>query len=151
MTADQQQTILQILNDIFKRMDIVADIEMRLQDETVIFNIKTPDSAMLIGQYGVNLNALQYLARIMAHKRLTESANFIIDVEDYKRGREDFLKELARQAVARVRQTRERLLLKPMHPYERRVIHSEIANYPDIASESMGEEPERRVLIKPKE
>jgi len=73
---------------------------------------------------------------------------FVVDVEDYKKGREDYLRELARQAADRVRETKESLLLKPMSAYERRVVHAEISNLADITTESVGEDPERRILIK---
>ena len=151
MTDEQQEAIKQVLRDILEHMDIPAEIETRFLEETVIFNLKTLDSAMLIGQHGANLIALQYMARLLAFKKLAEPAQFIVDVENYKKSREDFLRELARQAADRVRETKESLLLKPMAAYERRAIHAEIASLPDITTESVGEEPERRILIKPKE
>lgn len=145
------EILKQVLRDILQHMDIQAEIEPRFLEETVIFNLKTPDSGILIGGHGQNLNALQYTARLLAYKRLGETVQFIVDVEDYKKTREEFLRELARQAASRVRETKESLLLKPMAAYERRVVHAEISNLPDITTESVGEEPERRILIKPKD
>ncbi|OGE77870.1 MAG: hypothetical protein A2751_02390 [Candidatus Doudnabacteria bacterium RIFCSPHIGHO2_01_FULL_46_14] len=148
---EKYEVIKQVLLDILSKMDISAEIEQRFLEETVIFNLRTQDSAMLIGQYGANLNSLQYLARLLAFKRLGESVQFVVDVENYKKSREDFLRELARQAADRVRETKESLLLKPMASYERRVVHAEIGILADVVSESIGEEPERRVQIKPKQ
>ena len=142
------ETLKQVLQDILKHMDIQAEIEHRFLEETVIFNLRTADSGILIGNHGQNLNALQYLARLLSFRRLGDTVQFIVDIEDYKKTREEFLRELARQAASRVRETKENLLLKPMAAYERRVVHAEIANLPDITTESVGEEPERRVLIK---
>lgn len=150
MNDQQQQDIKEVIIDLLQRMDIKAEVETRFLEETVIFNIKSFDSSLLIGQYGANLNAFQYLTRILVHKRLGETVHFIIDVENYKKTREDFLRELAKQAAMRVRDTHQGLLLKPMLSYERRVVHDEINRLPDIMSESVGDEPERRVLIKPK-
>jgi len=147
---EKYEVIKQVIVEILQRMGIEAEIENRFLEETVIFNLRTSDSGMLIGQYGANLSALQYLARLLAFRRLGESVRFVVDVEDYKKNREEFLRELARQAAERVRETKEGLLLKPMSAYERRVIHAEIGNFEDVISESAGEEPERRVLIKPK-
>ncbi len=141
-------TIKQIIAEILQHMGIEAEIENRFLEETVIFNLRTPDSGMLIGQYGANLAAFQYLARLLAFRRLGESVRFVVDVEDYKKTREEFLRELARQAADRVRETRQSLLLKPMSAYERRMVHAEIGNMPDVMSESAGIDPERRVLIK---
>jgi len=149
MTDQQQETIKQILQDILSHMGITAEITTET-GEPVVFNLKTEDSGMLIGSHGQSLSALQYIARLLAYKKLNESSSFIVDVEGYKKTREEFLRELARQAADRVRDTKESLLLKPMAAYERRVVHSEISNFPDIATESVGEEPERRILIKPK-
>lgn len=150
VNSEQQEIIKQVLRELLAHMDISAELETEVSEETLIFNLKTPDSGILIGQHGANLGALQYLTRILAHKKLSETAHFIVDVEGYKKSREEFLRELARQAAARVRETRESLLLKPMASYERRVVHAEIAKSSDIGTESVGEEPERRILIKPK-
>lgn len=151
MTREQQEVVKNILRQILRFMEIDVEIETVVSEETTIFNLKTPDSAILIGSRGVNLNALQYLTRILVHKQLPEEVHFVVDIEGYKKSREEFLCELARQAATRVRDTQEKLLLKPMASYERRVVHAEIAKLPDITSESVGEEPERRVLIKPRE
>lgn len=147
---EKYEVIKQVIAEILQHMGVEAEIENRFLEETVIFNLRTQDSGMLIGQYGANLNALQYLARLMAFRRLGEAIRFVIDVEDYKKSREEFLRELARQAADRVRETKESLLLKPMSAYERRVVHAEISSLSDIETESVGEEPERRILIKPK-
>jgi len=143
--------IEQVLRDLLQQMEVnLTEIQTQVSEETLVFNLKSFDSGILIGGRGVNLAALQYMARLLVHKRLAEPVNFVVDVEGYKKNREEFLRELARQAAARVRETKEGLLLKPMLSYERRVVHSELSNLPDIATESTGEEPERRILIKPK-
>lgn len=145
------EIVKQALHKLLSFMDIHAEVEHQIQEGMVVFNLKTDDSGILIGPRGSHLSALQYLTRIVVHKKLSEEMHFVLDVEGYKKSREDFLRELARQAAARVRDTKETLLLKPMSSYERRVIHAEISGLPDVSSESLGEEPERRVVIKPKE
>ena len=150
MKEEDQQTIKDVLRSILDFMGIQVEIETRVSDETLVFNLKTEDSSLLIGQHGANLNALHHMTRILSYKKLSEPAYFVVDVEGYKREREEFLRELAQAAAERVRGTRESLLLKPMSSYERRVVHAEISKLPDIMTESVGEEPERRILIKPK-
>ncbi len=150
MHDNDQQIVKEVLQSLLSYMDITAEIEVVDAAGTAVFNLKTDDSSILIGQHGGNLAALQYLTRVLSHKKLAEPAAFVIDVEGYKKHREEYLRELARQAAARVRQTGERLLLKPMLSYERRVVHAELNSLPDITTESVGEDPERRVLIKPK-
>lgn len=158
MTEEQQEVVKKILLKLLEYMGISAEIETMVSslaerspeggEETIIFNLKTQDSGILIGSRGINLAALQYLTRILVHKQLPEEACFVVDIEGYKKNHEEFLRELARQAASRVRDTKESLLLKPMLSYERRVVHSEISKLPDVVTESVGDEPERRVLIK---
>ena len=150
MKEEDQQTIKDVLRSILDFTGIQAEIETRVSDETLVFNLKTEDSSLLIGQHGANLNALQYMTRILSYKKLSEPAYFVVDVEGYKQEREEFLRELAQAAAERVRDTKESLLLKPMSSYERRVVHAEISKTTDIMTESVGDEPERRILIKPK-
>lgn len=148
MDESHKQIITEVLQEILRNMGFICEIETSESTETVIFNIRTEDSGMLIGSRGANLSALQYLARLLTFKKLGQTEHFIVDVEGYKKEREEFLRELARQAAERVRETKESLLLKPMLAYERRVVHAEIGLLPDITTESVGEEPERRILIK---
>ena len=150
MTEQDQKIIKDILQSLLGFMGITAEIETRGSDETLVFNLKTNDSSLLIGQRGGNLNALQYMTRLLSYKPLSQLPYFVVDVEGYKQEREEFLRELAQAAAERVRDTKESLLLKPMASYERRVVHSEISKLPDIMTESVGEEPERRIRIKPK-
>lgn len=150
MKDEEKLIVKEVLNQLLSHMGIAAEIENQESGDTLIFNLKTSDSGILIGQHGSTLVALQYLTRVLVHKKLPDEVAFVVDVEGYKKNREEFLKELARQAAARVRETKQTLVLKPMMAYERRVIHAELSQFPDIVSESEGEEPERRILIKPK-
>ena len=147
---NEQEIVKQILHELLDHMGIPTEIELREVEDMLVLDLKTPDSGILIGQHGGNLQALQYLTRLLVHKKIPEGINFVVDVEGYKKNREEFLRELARQVAARVRDTKETLLLKPMNAYERRVVHAEISKLPDIATESVGDEPERRIVIKPK-
>ncbi len=150
MTPEQTDAIQGLLREMLEKMGVSAEIQTEVSEETSIFNVKTEDSGILIGAHGSHLEALQYLTRVLVHKKLLDQVHFVVDVEGYKQSREEFLKELARQVAERVRETRETLFLKPMQSYERRVIHSEIGKLGDVVSLSEGEEPERRVVIKPR-
>lgn len=151
MTDEETAIVKGVLLELLNKMGIEAEIEVQESEGLTLFNLKTEDSGILIGQHGGHLGALQYMTRVLAHKKLSGLVPFVVDVEGYKRHREEYLRELARQAAARVRETKETLVLKPMMAYERRVIHAELSQFSDIASESEGEEPERRILIKPKQ
>jgi spoIIIJ-associated protein len=151
MEEQQQQAIKEIILELVRKTGIQAELDAIEADGVTVFNVHTPDSGILIGQHGTSLAALQYLARILAYKKVEGPTHFVVDVEDYKKGREEFLRELGRQAAERVRETHESLLLKPMMSYERRIVHEAISEFSDVTTESQGEDPERRILIKPLE
>jgi spoIIIJ-associated protein len=132
-------------------MGFEAEIFERAEEGRTVFNVKTRDAQLLIGKLGANLEALQYIVRIMFRKQTSdEQFSFAIDVDDYKDKRVIYLKELARKAAHHVRETRKPVQLEPMPAHERRVIHSYLSLYSDIASESVGVDPNRKMIIKPK-
>jgi spoIIIJ-associated protein len=150
-----QDHIRQHIETLLELIGIEGSVAIEDRDGQLVFNIKTSDSRMLIGQYGAHLRAFQHITRLLV-RRASEDMQaenfpeFYVDIEDYRRNRDEFLKALARQAAERVRETKETLFLKPMHSYERRVIHSEISKLDYVVSLSEGQEPERRVVIRPK-
>ncbi|MCL5435679.1 MAG: KH domain-containing protein [Patescibacteria group bacterium] len=149
-----QELIRQQIEKFLSLMGISAQVAVEDRSGRLVFNIHTEDSSVLIGQYGANLIALQHLIRLVARRQLSPEEqtglNFIVDVEDYRKSRDEFLIELARQAGERARETKTALVLKPMSGYDRFVIHTKLAEFHDLTTESVGEEPERRVVIKPK-
>ena len=133
-------------------MNLDCKVELREQKDernALFVSIYTPEDAkFLIGRNGQTLKALEHIVRLMFVKE-AENLSFVLDVNDYRKSRSIYLIELAKQAVGRVRNTQKAEALLPMTPYERRVVHMELAAHPDIATESIGEEPYRRVVIKP--
>ena len=103
----------------------------------------------MIGQGGVNLQALQHLAKVVINKKFGQPVQFILDVNHYRQHRIELLRELAKKVAEQVLSDQEPQMLQPMPPYERRVIHLALAQHPQIQTESLGQEPERRVMIKP--
>ncbi len=119
----------------------------------LIFNIISPDSYLLIGRQGAILHSLQILARALAVKRLqpAEPLWFSLDVDDYKRKREWFLKETAKGAVEQIKRTGRAVALEPMPNYERRLVHAYLQEHcPEAESLSIGDDPYRRVVIRMK-
>jgi len=103
----------------------------------------------LIGKNGQSLKALEHIVRLWHIKNQIGPLVITVDVNDYKQSRTQFAIELARQALSRVRNTQKAEALAPMSAYERRIVHMELAACPDITTESIGEEPQRRIVIKP--
>lgn len=112
------------------------------------------DMGMLIGKNGQNLNALEHMIRLMSMKLISavgkeDIPGFIVDVNDYRKSRSNFLISLARETAKRVSQNQKAEALLPMSSYERRVVHMELASFKEVQTESIGEEPKRRIVIKP--
>lgn len=114
------------------------------------------DTNLLIGEYGDTLSALEYiLKRIIRKKFLADPAQepeaykFTLDINDYRLKRLEDLKQDVKTAAREVRLYRKEVPLRPMSSFERRIVHLLLAEYPDITTESIGREPERRVVIKP--
>jgi spoIIIJ-associated protein len=101
----------------------------------------------LIGRKGERLSALQHLVNLMLSRRMGSWTRVLVDVEDYRGRRERQLQELAARAAQRVVETGKMLQLEPMPALERRWIHLALRNNPDVATQSIGEEPERRVVV----
>lgn len=114
--------------------------------------VDSKEPAFLIGQRGNNLKALQHLISIISQKQTPnkeEFARIIIDVNNYRLNRLDFLKKIALINYHRAIETNHAVILRPMSAYERRVIHLILASKKDIKTESLGEDPSRRVVIRP--
>lgn len=149
--ADTIERIKEIIRSVIGQMGIQADIEIREQPDTTVFNIRTSDSNMLIGQYGVNLNALQYICRVLARRQGVGDVDFVIDVDDYKKKRETYLINLAKSAYKEAASSGKAVVIKPLSSFERRVVHAALSEMTDVASDSVGEEPNRMVTVRPKD
>lgn len=107
------------------------------------------EANMLIGEHGVNLVAAEHLIKKIIRKKYQEDDKFTLDINDYRMKRLEDLKQDIKIAAKEVRIHKKAVPLRPMSSFERRIVHLLLAEYPDIATESAGEEPDRRVVIKP--
>ena len=108
-------------------------------------------ASILIGHHGDTLDSLQYLANLAANKRVDgkkeEYVKVSVDVEGYRAKREETLRALARRMAAKVQKYKKSVMLEPMNPYERRIIHSEIQNIEGVSTNSIGSENNRKIVI----
>jgi len=149
---ERENIIKNIAKELFNKMgftEVKVDIEKQEQSPILMVNIKIPESEIKSLREQLNLNDIQKVLRLMVKKRLAETSLFLIDINDYRKKRESFLKKLSKELADEVAKTRKSIILQPMSSYERRIIHLELAERPDIVTESIGEEPERRVVIRP--
>jgi spoIIIJ-associated protein len=139
------------INGIMERMNISGDLEMEKQEDILKMNVSGAKMGMLIGKRGQTLNALQYLSNVAYHKRFpAESGRVIVDVEDYREKREETLRNLAINLAKKATRYRKEVVLEPMTPQERRIIHTTLQDNPSVSTFSQGEEPYRKVVISPK-
>ncbi len=131
------------------RVDLVTGETSRLDVHGVDATEREALGA-LIGRKGERLSALQHLVNLMLSKRMGEWTRVLVDVEDYRGRRERQLRDLAKRAAARVSETGRMLQLEPMPALERRWIHLALRDDPNVATQSVGEEPERRVVVLPR-
>ena len=113
-------------------------------------NIQGDDLSYLIGRQAETLNALQYISSLIINKEIGRSIPLIVDVEGYRDRREKQLRQIARRMADQAVSTGKRQVLEPMPANERRIVHIELRENPDISTESIGEEPRRKVTIIPK-
>lgn len=153
MEEKTQAAIQKSVEELFARMgfEVSASIEISEQDsDSIVCNVKTEnDSNLLIGQGGINLQAIQHVARLLVRKSIPERVRFIIDINNYRQEKNQSIIELARQAANQALAERRAVILRPMSTYERRVVHMELSQNPSITTESIGEGEGRKVVIKP--
>lgn len=106
-------------------------------------------SSMLIGEHGANLAALEYLLKKILQKKYKDLPKFTLDVNEYRVKRLEDLKQDVKAAAKEVRLYKKEVPLRPMSAFERRIVHLLLAEYPDITTESVGQDPNRKVIIKP--
>jgi spoIIIJ-associated protein len=143
--------IKDILNEITKLMGVNINLEVRKRDESISIKIFSDNNAILIGKNGRTISALQSLIKQMVYNVLEEKISIILDVENYKEKRIKSLEYLARNTAKEVSKTKIEAKLDSMNSYERRIIHEALSNNRYVYTESTGEEPNRCVVIKPKE
>ena len=116
----------------------------------VIVNIKTTDnSSFLIGQFGSNLQALQHILRIIVRKKTEDKVKFIVDINSYRQEKNKSIIEQANLAAQQAVTEKRAVILRPMSSYERRIVHMELSKNSQIATESVGEGENRKVVVKP--
>ncbi len=147
---EKSAAALECVKEFLSAMDIEARVEEGVIGDSTAFLIRTPDAGLLIGEEGANLLAINYLLRKIVERRTSvPEAQFLIDVNDYQRRRFEEIRDKARMGAQRVRYFKKDVALDPMNAFERRIVHLVLQEYPDIATESMGEGLARRVVIKP--
>lgn len=138
---------LDFVYDVLEKMEIDAELEYSEDDESIRIDIEGENCGIIIGRRGETLDAFQYLASLVANKNSTEYKRVILDVEEYREKREEALIRLANKLAERVVANKKNIVLEPMNPYERRIIHSTLQDNGSVRTYSIGDDPNRKVVI----
>jgi len=150
----QLENIKKIIETLLEKLNVKGEVEFMETGEGIRFLIRTREGSLLIGENGQNLLALNHIVKRIAEKVIggdkeNEKIIFSLDVNDYQAKKIDDLKNQARLSAQRVRYFKKEIVMRPMTSFERRIIHAVLIECPDIMTESVGEEPNRKVVIKP--
>ena len=144
------ETARGLVEGLLKHMGVRAQVSVRPGAEPITLDITGRDLGALIGWRGETLRALQAVTNVMVGRHLEEGERIIVDVERYRQRREHTVREIAMRAARQVKMTGDAITLDAMQPFERRAIHLALEGDPDVTSSSIGEEPERRVVVGPR-
>ena len=152
ISQNNLEKIKKEIQEFFGKMTFDVKIESSVQKEqTLSLNLEAEEPQILIGEGGETLIEIQHLLKIIIKRKLGKDEFFYLDLDinDYKKKKIAYLRELARSLAEEVILTKKEKILPPMSSYERRIIHLELAELANVITESIGQEPERRVVIKP--
>ena len=141
------QNVEKFLNEIKETLPEDTKYEIIKNENAIYVNIHSKDLGFLIGYRGETLYAFQNILTAIAGKNIENKVRVILDIEGYKAKREKTLEELAEKVAKTVIKTRKPIKLEPMQAYERKIIHSKLQENPKVETNSIGEEPHRRIVI----
>jgi spoIIIJ-associated protein len=145
------------LVDLLERMNVRAEVDAvwgetdtLTGERAIVLDVRGDDLGMLIGRKGETLAALQYITRLILSKQSGEGVDVVVDVQGHKRRREEQIRRMARRMAEQAAQRQRTMTLEPMPANERRIVHIELRDHPDVRTESVGEGHSRKVTIIPK-
>ncbi len=149
--TDVLEFVKEYLSELLIKMGIEVSFETKIRDNQLQVKMYSNDNPLLIGRDGKNLAALQTVIRNTVKNEFGKSPYISLDVENYKDKQVMHLEKTAKRIAREVSETKIAVELDNMNSYERLIVHNAVANFEDIYTESVGEEPNRHVIIKPKE
>jgi len=159
--SPEDEQVLQVARDtvqeLLEKMKVKARLNVRYGEPDdpkdrppLLVDLRGDDLSILIGPKAETLNALQYIAGLIIGKEVGHAVPLVVDVEGYRARRTQQIRQIARRMAEQAVRTGRRQVLEPMPANERRLIHIELREHPDVTTESVGEEPRRKVTINPK-
>ncbi|MDO8529433.1 MAG: R3H domain-containing nucleic acid-binding protein [bacterium] len=154
MEEKNLKIIQETVKELMEKAGFSCEVEAREFDlddqEGVLCNIKNEgDSNLLIGQFGINLQSFQHIARLIVRKKISDKANFILDVNSYREQKNQSVIRQANEVAEQVINEGRVIIMKPMSAYERRLVHLELSKNEKVKTESVGEGENRKIMVKP--
>ena len=147
---DPEKRARQFLREVTAAMGLPLTVTTTLKDKQLLINLTGDDMGILIGKRGQTLDSLQYLVNLVVNKGNAPYISVTLDTENYRQRRKETLESLAINLAKKVKATHKNVVLEPMNPYERRIIHAALQNNRYVTTYSEGDEPFRNVVIAPK-
>lgn len=144
---DPYEEAVRFIKDVGKSMGLDVTVDVQHAKDVTTLHIFGPDLGLVIGRRGQTLDALQYLANIVANRYSDSYIRIVLDAENFRERRRKTLEDLADRLAGRVIRSHKEVVLEPMSPQERKVIHSRLQDHPQVKTYSKGEEPNRRIVI----
>lgn len=150
ISRENLEKIKDITKEFFKKTTFEVELSFgKLKEDTIPIDLNTDEPQILIGERGQTLTDIQRLLRAVLRRQIGETFYIDIDINDYKKKKIKYLKELAHSVADEVSLSKKEKMLAPMPAYERRIIHLELATRTNVTTESIGREPERRLVVRP--
>jgi len=148
---DVIEYLKEYVKELINNMGLTCNLEVKKRENGINITVISDNNSILIGKNGRTLEAITLVIKQMIHNEIGEYFPFVLDIGEYKVAREQKLESLAKRTAREVATSKVAAKLDPMNSYERRIIHSILADHRKVTTESEGEEPNRYVVIKPKE
>ncbi len=146
-----ENLVAQNVKELIENLGVSATAEISKVDNNYFVDIKSEDSSLLIGKYGINLESLQFVLAVRL-KTQTQSEDFdvYLDIDNWRKSKEQKIEKMALATAAKVEETQQEEPLYNLKPSERRVIHALLTNHPKVTTESTGDGESRYLVIKPR-
>ena len=153
-SVSQTETVKETVDDLLKKLKVesTVSVEEITTDEEIHYqiNIESPETGLLIGYHGETINSLQLLLGVILYKKLGKWVRVIMDVGEYRKMREESIKEMVNRIILEVERTGQPVEMPYLSPLERRIVHMMLTEHKTLTSQSHGEGRDRRVTVKPR-
>ncbi len=147
--ATDGERAVEFLKGLFEVLKINADVTLVNEDEKIEINVSAQNTTKIIGKHGETIDAIQTLASAVANTGRDKYARVVVDCENYRETREATLERLAENLAQKAIRLQKKIMLEPMNPYERRIIHAKLSEYEGVKTTSEGKEPNRYIVVVP--